>query len=536
MPRRAALNDRTTVAMGFAMAQFFQRGRLAGANPGLRNAAAMAANLVKPGSGRLSPVLHRFPNGGSTSALATFNSLANLVASCRRQGQQCARLLLLGQVPGRGTGDDTLGVVSTIARNPWHNAGALFALSRRVPKVYGPVLSGGERPDAWTLALRFEGAPRTMNGPGNFAIDSTGSLWVVNNYGYTRNPRGGPCAGEQLLRFTPTGRAYPGSPYEGGGLNGAGFGIGFDPRGRLWAGNFGFAARGCDRTPPSNSVSLFTPSGRVLSPSTGFTTGEISWPQGTVADRDGNIWIANCGNDSVTRYPNGLPRLDSNLGGNGLRRPFDVAIGRRGLAFVTGNGNSTVAVFNSDGSPAGPALAGYGLDRPMGVATDSRGYAWIANSGKVIVPCDGGGITLGEGPERGTLTLLAPDGTPVRERPFPGAGMTTPWGVAVDGSDSVWVANFSGRRLSQLCGTRRRGCPPGKQRLGASIAPAKTGYGFDGLTRNTGVAVDPSGNVWLTNNWKLKAVQTNPGGYQIVAFLGLAAPIRTPLIGTPESP
>ncbi len=83
---------------------------------------------------------------------------------------------------------------------------------------------------------------------------------------------------------------------------------------------------------------------------------------------------------------------------------------------------------------------------------------------------------------------------------------------------------------------RPQNCPPGKRRTGAAISPEKTGYGFDGLVRNTGFAVDPSGNVWLANNWKNAPIQTNPGGYQIVAYLGMAAPIKTPLIGEPEQP
>ena len=53
---------------------------------------------------------------------------------------------------------------------------------------------------------------------------------------------------------------------------------------------------------------------------------------------------------------------------------------------------------------------------------------------------------------------------------------------------------------------------------------------------STGVAIDPSGNVWLANNWKNVPIQTNPGGYQIVAYLGLAAPTRSPQIGPPEQP
>ncbi|MGH8986150.1 MAG: hypothetical protein ACRDY6_20085 [Acidimicrobiia bacterium] len=44
--------------------------------------------------------------------------------------------------------------------------------------------------------------------------------------------------------------------------------------------------------------------------------------------------------------------------------------------------------------------------------------------------------------------------------------------------------------------------------------------------RNTGVAIDPSGNAWLANNWLEIPLQTNPGGHEIVAFLGLASPVQ----------
>ena len=45
-----------------------------------------------------------------------------------------------------------------------------------------------------------------------------------------------------------------------------------------------------------------------------------------------------------------------------------------------------------------------------------------------------------------------------------------------------------------------------------NLPARRSGYGFDGLVRNTGVAVDLSGNVWLANNWKNVPIQTNPGG------------------------
>lgn len=547
VPRRATLNDRTTVAMAFTLAQFLRGARVAGKNPGLKNAAAMSSNLVIARTGALSPVLRAFPNGNSTSTLATLDTLANLVAGCRLQGRGCARFLGLSDFAKRGSAADTLHALTLIATNPWHNVRALFQLSRAAKRVYRPLLGRGDKPDAWTLALRFEGRKRTMNGPGNFAIDAGGSLWVANNYEYSRDAHESVCGSELLLRFTPTGKNYPGAPYEGGGINGVGFGIAIDPRGRVWTGNFGFAGKGCETPPPSNSVSLFSRKGKPLSPSFheplkepgtirgGFEAGEISWPQGTVSDRDGNIWIANCGNESVTRYGNGLPTRATNLKEIGVQRPFDIAVGARGSIFVTSNDNDQVTMLEPDGSVA-RIVGEHGIDRPMGIATDSRGFIWIANSGKVVPPCKGTPLSFEGGPQKGTVTVLKPNGGPARATAIRGAGMQTPWGVAVDGDDTVWIANFSGQRVSQVCGARPKLCPPGKRAMGRSISPPGTGYGFDGLTRNTGVAVDPSGNVWLANNWKQVPFQTNPGGYQIVAFLGLAEPVATPVIGPPERP
>jgi hypothetical protein len=42
--------------------------------------------------------------------------------------------------------------------------------------------------------------------------------------------------------------------------------------------------------------------------------------------------------------------------------------------------------------------------------------------------------------------------------------------------------------------------------------------------------------VWLANNWNTVPVQTNLGGDGLVVFIGLAAPVKTPLIGPPEEP
>lgn len=531
-PSQVVVNERTTVASGFALAQFIRGGAVGGPSPGLQNAAGMVRNLVNVRTGALSGVLAQHPNGSSTTTRLVFNSLANMLPRCARNPRKCGGLFRLAKPPGGRAPSGALQAVANIARNPWKNVGRLFKLAVSGPTPFRPALARGDRPDAWTLALRFNGDGRTLNGPGNLAIDARGNVWVNSNYIFAADPLQSVCAGDLVFKFNPRGRYVKGSPYTGGGLSGAGYGITVDSRGRVWVGNFGFAGRGCSELPPRNSVSLFSSSGKALSPSSGFTQGGVSYPQATVSDRKGNIWIANCDDASVTRYPGGNPAAAQYSGGIGISKPFSIAFNRKGQAFVTGVGSDSVAVLNKDGTPAaGSPITGGGLKRPLGIASDSRGNQWVSNSGVIDLPCPDPDAFPLEG-TGGSVTLLGPGGAP--KGSFTGAGMTVPWGIAVDGNDNVWVANFFGQRLSAICGLRRKGCRGGGT-PGSAISPP-SGYGTDALLRNTGVQVDPSGNVWLANNWRTVPIQANPGGREVVAFVGLAGPLKTPLIGTPTSP
>ena len=271
--------------------------------------------------------------------------------------------------------------------------------------------------------------------------------------------------------------------------------------------------------------SLFGPDGTAKSPDEGFVVGGLDWPQGTHADPSGNIWVANCMSSTVTLIPEGDPDRARPLADLGLLQPFDIAGNGTGNVFVTGQDSNNVGVLGPDGTPQPwSPVTGGGIDSPMGIASDSTGHLWVANSGAVTLPC----------PDRatinatiGSVTLLAPDGRPVADTSFKGGGLTLPWGIAVDSNDNVWVANFGGKRLSHVCGTNPANCPQGKG-TGDPISPDVTGYFFDGLVRNTGVAIDTAGNVWVANNWLEVPVQTNPGGHEIVAFVGLAGPVQPP--------
>jgi hypothetical protein len=69
--------------------------------------------------------------------------------------------------------------------------------------------------------------------------------------------------------------------------------------------------------------------------------------------------------------------------------------------------------------------------------------------------------------------------------------------------------------------------------VGEPISPA-AGYRSDALEGITGGQIDPSGNIWLTNNWKLDANPfLTPFGNALVIAMGAAGPLKTPLIGPP---
>ncbi|UVF76889.1 NHL repeat-containing protein [Gordonia mangrovi] len=512
---RVVLNERTTVAAGVAMAQFISGAGIAGRAPGVANAASMVPNLVDLATGGLGRVITTSPNGGQTSTLATFTSMSNMLAACVAAPSGCDALRSAATTPGWPAPTDSFRAFASITRNPGNKPLELFTLAKMRP-AFGPGV--GLPPTSWTLALRFDGGGGLLDGPGNFAIDPEGNLWVNNNYVYNSDRRIPVCASDLLFKFGPDGALVDGSPYRGGGLSGSGFGVTLGPAGNVWATNYGFAAPGCTDQPPHNSVSVFTAQGKPISPSTGITQGKLDWPQGVTFDQKGNLWMANCGSGTVTLYPGGDPTRARTIDA-GLKQAFGVVDNGRHV-MVTGMETNNVAVFDYDGTLVRPPLTGR-FQKPMGIAGDKDGNVWVANSGAVTLPC----------PERpstpstiGSVSLISPDGKPVAG-PFYGGGATLPWGIATDGDGNVWVANFGGKRLSHFCGVNARTCPPGK-RTGAPISPEITGYAFDGLVRNTGVAVDQSGNVWVANNWDEVPIQSNPGGHEIVAFLGMAPPVQ----------
>ena len=132
VPSEVVLNERTTVGTAYCMAQFIDGANIGGSYPGLQNAARMLGNLVDPTSGEIGNVLNESPNGDSTITRDEFNSLANVLASCVENSDNCSSLFTQTTTPAGLVPDNTLQAAVNIAHFPWWNVDGLFKISASV--------------------------------------------------------------------------------------------------------------------------------------------------------------------------------------------------------------------------------------------------------------------------------------------------------------------------------------------------------------------------------------------------------------------
>jgi streptogramin lyase len=575
-PQRVTINELTTIASAWTSAQFLHGAALKGDPLALRIAAGNVPNLVDLETGGLGPVIQDPLNSSQTTTLAKLNTLGNLLSAClKAMPGACEKLFEAATPPGGKTPSDTLSAAQNIARYPWHKAQRLFALFdelypvsagkrwRDVPHI--PYLNFA--PSAWTLSLVYAGGG--LNSLGGIAIDGEGNLWADDNFLVGAQSTIYAGFGGGLSKLAPNGE--PLSPmttgFRGGGIDGPGFGIAISADDKVWATSLA-----------GKNISVFDrKTGRPLSPETGYDfDGKLGTMQGIIVTPNGDVWALDNGNDQIVYLPGGDASKGRILGRTldgkpvdgtlQVKAPFHLAIDQQDRIWVTNSGSDTVTRFPTN-DPGNAKEFKVGI-APRAVAIDSHGNAWVANTVghpdtaeklalikaklESKVESLSGTMSKAEAEVKewidlfeilkeypgGDVSMIRPDGTVLP--PFDGnESLVGPWGVAIDGNDNVWIANSTGRSVTQLCGVRTETCPP-RRNTGDPISPS-TGY-VGGLQIITDVAVDPAGNVWVANNWDLpervgfekapeEAISTRFGGDGAVVFFGLAKPVRTPLIG-----
>jgi sugar lactone lactonase YvrE len=264
-------------------------------------------------------------------------------------------------------------------------------------------------------------------------------------------------------------------------------------------------------------------------------TGSFKTPEGAAVDSQGNVYVADAGNNTVTEFASGSTSGAAvSTGSITLSGPSAVAVDGAGDIYISDTGNNRlveVPVVNGVLAPASAAAVSttglaIALKSPGGLAFDAMGNLYIADSGNnrlLFVPNYGGApdfalaASYGSGlsgplavtvDATGTVFLADTGNNAIVE--FPGpigsqaqvdvvTGLSGPSAVATDASGSLYVVdkgNTSVVKYPLISGT-----------LGTKVFVGGT------IAAPYGVAVDNSGNLYVTDSTnavvhKIARVQT----------------------------
>jgi len=556
LPNTVTVNELTTVASAFTNARFINGDAISGKPLGLKIAAGNVPNLVNLKTGGWGKVIVNPGNSTWTTSLANLNTLGSLITASFTVANDDwrARFFKAATATDGATPKNTLEAMAGIARTPWANPKVLYAL---FDEAYPQPKDGGRRkapflpylaytPADFTLSLWFGGGGSYSNG--NMVFDAEGNMWCGQNWmagsqsGVRKNIGGG------VVKFSPNGTALS-PPITGftaeGIVDGIGWGTGVTLD-KVWLAGF------------NGPVAVMDFEGRPLAKESDFPfKGKLGGLMGVGVAANGDIWIADGTKNQLLHFPGGQVKAGKIVNVNGLKSPFGIAIDAHNRVFVSNSQSNTVLRFPAD-DPSKVETFKVGIGA-RGVALDSTGNLWVASLMSPDFPLpkipDGVSImeqfamllealgkNMAEGKKTGIVSMIRPDGTQLAQEGFTGnETINGPWGIVVDGNDDVFVASGLGRGIVMLAGTGGKGHPAGTK-------PGDLIHFFQGGTIQipTIGSIDPAGNLWVANNWNSveAATAANPsgptstwgGGAGFTVVYGVAAPVKTPLLGQVRQP
>jgi len=211
----------------------------------------------------------------------------------------------------------------------------------------------------------------------------------------------------------------------------------------------------CEDSPKAWVVSTLAGSGTAGSENGVGTAAQFDNPTGVAVDSFGNIYVADTGNHLIRKIS---PKGD--------------------VITLAGSGTASFADRNGEAAQ---------FNNPTGVAVDSFGNIYVAdkNNHRIRKITPEGGVSTFAGRTRGFA-----NGTG-REAQF-----KYPYGVAVDSSGNIYVADFSNHQIRKISSERA------VSTLAGSVTPGSENGVGDSAQFNypTGVAVDSSGNIYVAGN------------------------------------
>ena len=477
------INEVTTAATAWGLGQFLSAGGNIGATAtntqGLTNAVATVASLANLTLGTAPGA--SFPQNGSSPA-ARINTIANLLNTCTSatSASGCTALFSATTPAGGTAPNNTLDAALNLVLNPGNNVAALYTQST-ASTAFTPALTAA--PSDWTMFINFTGGG--MNSPSGIGVDATGNIWVASYF-------------SAASEFSNTGNPIFPSGITSGGLYHS-YGLAVDAQNGVWIPNEDSTASGVNHG--LGSITTINSSGQVTSGASGYIAGGIYYPIAVAVDTNATTWVINYGNSSLTL----LSSTGQSLSGSTAYTsplfafPVAIAVDANHNAWIANQEDTTVAKV----SPDGKTIASYSCcNGASGIAIDQRGFVWVANY-------------YGD-----SISQLASDGTVISNGYSDNkASINHPQGVAIDGSGHVWVTNYFGSSITELAGSAASS--PGQ--ILSPTAGWASGAKFN---EAFAVAIDASGNLWVTNFY------TNT----LTEIIGLATPVKTPLLGPAQTP
>jgi hypothetical protein len=188
----------------------------------------------------------------------------------------------------------------------------------------------------------------------------------------------------------------------------------------------------------SNTLTELSNAGPIsapISPSGGYTGGNLNNPWDVAIDEGGNAWVTNWNGNSLTKItPTGSL---SNSTGSGLAAPQGIAVDQSGNLWIDNSNSTNVVEFSSSGSqtrtvsPGGNFRTNGAYDAVDGASNiwvpdpPSTGLVEINSSGTVASPASG---------YQGPLQTITGSST---------ANLNTPQVARIDQSGNVWVGDYS---------------------------------------------------------------------------------------------
>jgi len=520
------VNEVTTAAAAFGLGQFFSGfgtstdaiGAPSTNQNGLINAFATANNLASFSTGVATPTTAASGTNYSLIALdqRKLNTIANILSDCVNQTASSAipcTTLFSAATPTyapRSTSTAataptdifqaavymSLNPTSTNASSSSTNMTSLIAL--QTPFMpFAPALTTA--PTDWTLAIQYTGTG--ISYLSSAAVDANGDLWFSNT-----NTTGG-----VVMLNGGTGTIGGTAGVTGGvinfftGISGETANgtrqVAIDKEGNAWYGGYNTAYLYRTTASTSSTLGYSIASGSTL-------------PYAISIDGNDEV-VATTANGNILEIAatatTGSPTTTAAIVSASSSASLAITSGTTPTAYAPTKGGSGVYEFTTTGTPVTTfSNTSDGETANYGAAVDGNNKAWIANESTA------GALSVGSGSSFTQITNTC---------------LLTPQFVAIDGNNNVWVSN-SGTVIATENGASDTFNTVCEFNNAGTLISSSIGYGPHGISTGRGIAVDLSGNVWVTSYGSTYSTVTEIVGAAVPAVAPLSKALFNGTVGT----